>query len=76
MRKDSLMAGHEMGEPKDQEVEDRAKSLAKEDKLEWVELPQQKGDPEKPAAATNAERDGYRDEAREQIKQERDGSKP
>ena len=59
-----------MDEPKDQDIEERAIGLAQDDKLEWVKRPQQKGQPDTPAGATNVERDHYRDDAREQIREE------
>ena len=59
-----------MTKPKDEDVEKRAIDLARKDDLEWVKRPRQKGGPETPAGATNDERNGYREQAADQMNKE------
>lgn len=59
-----------MPHSKDEDIETRAIEMARDDKLEWVKRPSRPDQPDTPAGATNAERDAYRQKAREQIDNE------
>ena len=60
-----------MPKSRDDDIETRAVEFARADHLEWVKRPHRPDQPDTPAGATNAERNDYRRQAREQIDCER-----
>ena len=60
----------------DERIEKRAIELARDNKLEWVKRPRQQGQPDTPDAATNDERNGYRQQARDKDESDTTSAPP